>query len=423
MNKISVIIPIYNAEEYLKRTFSCFLKQDYENYEVIAVNDHSADNSEAIIQNFESAFREKGVELRLVNREKNGGLCAALNSGLKCSTGQYLCFPDADDEVDEKYLSSMFNTLKTQNSKWVRCNYEIVLDEENREYDVILPDASVYKNDFFDFISKYVPHNAWNMLVEKEYFVDCVGEQLYDSKLTQEWSILLPLAYKSNYSRCEEKLYRYHIKRNAMSSWRNGDIESVIDHIDALEDLNALMLDKIENMTKNDKNIALKALSIYYHMLKSRKYLEKNNRDLAELEEKKVFELCSEYIDSTEVKEKIHDADMYTRIAFDKLLDADVSAAVNDYRFFTEKTLAGYRVVYDKGGKEVVEMLASAYGKPLEICSYESFTKTENMTPIMCLIQNSKVYREFTNKNPDEIFLEYRQLRNSIRGWAAERKS
>lgn len=420
MDRISVIIPIYNAEEYLKRTLSCFLKQDYENYEIIAVNDYSTDSSGVIIQSFMPLFSGKNVELKFVNRDENGGLCAALNSGLQYSTGQYLCFPDADDEVDEKYLSSMFNVLKNENSKWVRCNYEIVLDDENREYDVILPPVSVYKNDFFDFISKYIPHNAWNMLVEKDYFLECVGEQLYDSRLTQEWSILLPLAYKSNYARCQEKLYRYHIKRNAMSGWRNGDIESVIEHIDALENLNKLVISKIENMTANDEKVAFKALSIYYHMLKSRKYSEKKKIDLVEFEERKVYELGSEFIDSVEVKNKIHDADMYTRIAFDSLLDANLSGAIHDYRFFKEKISGGYRIVYDKGGKEIIEMLANIYGEPMEVCGYDSFKKTQNTTPIMCLIQNSKVYREFTNKNSDEIFLEYRQLRNSIRGWVAE---
>lgn len=422
MNKISVIIPIFNAEKYLRRTFQCFLKQDYKEYEIIAVNDYSTDDSEAIIRSFILSFQEKGVELKLVNRKTNGGLCAALNSGLICSTGRYLCFPDADDEVNEKYLSSMMHTLETENSRWVRCNYEIVLEDEQREYDVILPKVSVYKNDFYDFISKYVPHNAWNMLVEKEYFKECIGDQLFDSKLTQEWSILLPLAYKSNYSRCEEKLYRYHIKKNAMSSWRDGDIESVIEHIDALECLNALMLDRIENMEISDKNTALKALEIYYHMLKSRKYTEKRISSLAECEEKKVYELCNEFIESEKVKQKIHDADMYTRIAFDKLLGADVSGAVEDYKFFAKNSSKGYRIVYDKGGQNSIEMIIAVYGEPIEMCDYKSFTKTVNRVPVMCLIQNSKEYREFTNANSEETFFEYRQIRNSIRGWAIERK-
>lgn len=69
MNKISVIIPIFNAEKYLRRTFQCFLKQDYKEYEIIAVNDYSTDDSEAIIRSFILPFQEKGVELKLVNRK------------------------------------------------------------------------------------------------------------------------------------------------------------------------------------------------------------------------------------------------------------------------------------------------------------------------------------------------------------------
>lgn len=67
-------------------------------------------------------------------------------------------------------------------------------------------------------------------------------------------------------------------------------------------------------------------------------------------------------------------------------------------------------------------MIIAVYGEPIEMCDYKSFTKTVNRVPVMCLIQNSKEYREFTNANSEETFFEYRQIRNSIRGWAIERK-
>lgn len=196
MKKVSVIIPIYNADKYLSTTLQCLLEQDYPNYEVIAVNDCSSDGTSEVISSFVPLFVAKGTVLKNVNRECNGGLCAAINSGIEASDGDYLCFPDADDEISPKYISSMMKVLEADfDKKWVRCNYTIVLDEENREYDVLLPEKSCYKNDYFDFISKYIPHNAWNMIIEKAYFEKCIGKQIYDSRLTQEWSLLLPLSY------------------------------------------------------------------------------------------------------------------------------------------------------------------------------------------------------------------------------------
>lgn len=422
MKKVSVIIPIYNAGDYLPRTLDAFLSQKYSDFEVIAVNDKSTDNSEMIICKYMPLFAQRGIDLILVNRESNGGLCAAINSGLMSAKGDYLCFPDADDEVSPNYLSSMMQILSEREVDWVRCNYVIALDEENREYDVILPLKSIYKNDFFDFISKFIPHNVWNMIVKRDYFEKCIGNQIYDSRLTQEWSILLPLSYHSNYARCEEKLYRYHIKNNAMSAWRNGDIASVIDHIEALQKLNITVMNRICAMKQTDMNLACEALEIYYHMLKSRKYGEKRCKESERDEIKKVFEICNKYIGSFEIREKILDADMYTRITFDAIMNADTDSLVEDYLSYSKIVSKGYRIVYDDGGKEIINMIISIYGEPKISCNYLDFSKNySDDLPIMCFIQNSKNYKIFVNENRNVQFLEYRSVRNSIRGWASER--
>ena len=83
--KVSIILPIYNVEEYLRDCFSSILCQSFKNFEVICVNDGSPDNSQAIVDEFVA----KDSRIKSVI-QKNGGLSAARNTGIKQATGNWL---------------------------------------------------------------------------------------------------------------------------------------------------------------------------------------------------------------------------------------------------------------------------------------------------------------------------------------------
>lgn len=105
--KYSIIIPVYNVEEYLDRCLKSILNQTYSNYEVIIVNDGSPDNSDNIIKSYEKEdkrFKEY--------KKVNGGLSDARNYGLKYATGDYLIFIDADDYIENNYLEKVNDVLE-----------------------------------------------------------------------------------------------------------------------------------------------------------------------------------------------------------------------------------------------------------------------------------------------------------------------
>lgn len=93
--KFSVIVPVYNVEAYLNECLSSLQKQDWEDYEVICINDGSTDGSRAILSEWESKY----PQMKIVDRE-NGGLSATRNSGLDVATGEYVLFVDSDDWVE-----------------------------------------------------------------------------------------------------------------------------------------------------------------------------------------------------------------------------------------------------------------------------------------------------------------------------------
>ena len=107
---ISVVIPAYNAEQFLDETLESVLSQTYENWECIIVNDGSTDNTESVAKK----WCEKDSRFRLTNKE-NGGLSSARNWGIKESKAEYIAFLDADDILTSDSLEVRINVLIEQN--------------------------------------------------------------------------------------------------------------------------------------------------------------------------------------------------------------------------------------------------------------------------------------------------------------------
>lgn len=104
--KISLIVPVYNAETYLKRCVDSLLHQTYKNLEIILVDDGSTDQSGKICDEYE---REK-TTVKVIHKE-NGGLVSAWKRGVMESTGEYLCFIDSDDWIEVQMIREMADSL------------------------------------------------------------------------------------------------------------------------------------------------------------------------------------------------------------------------------------------------------------------------------------------------------------------------
>ena len=100
--KISVIVPVYKVEKYLKRCVNSILNQDFEDYEIILVDDGSPDGCPAICDEYAKLYAKISVI-----HKKNGGLSDARNIAVAQSKGEYIVFIDSDDYVDSNHLSSL----------------------------------------------------------------------------------------------------------------------------------------------------------------------------------------------------------------------------------------------------------------------------------------------------------------------------
>lgn len=120
---ISVIIPIYNASSFLVRCMDTICAQTYTNIEIVLINDGSKDNSLEICK----SYQDKDSRIKIIDKP-NGGVSAARNDGLDNSTGEYVCFVDADDIVSVDYVKYMYELAIKNNADISVCNFTRVAD-------------------------------------------------------------------------------------------------------------------------------------------------------------------------------------------------------------------------------------------------------------------------------------------------------
>ncbi len=122
-DKISIIVPIYNVEKYLKRCVNSIINQTYKNLEIILVNDGSTDNCLTICEN----FKKKDKRIFIINKE-NGGLSDARNKGIEKATGLYVTFIDSDDYVEKDYVQFLYDTIVDESADISICSYQAVYE-------------------------------------------------------------------------------------------------------------------------------------------------------------------------------------------------------------------------------------------------------------------------------------------------------
>lgn len=116
---ISIIVPVYNSAKYLPKCLDSILNQTYQNLEIICVNDGSTDNSTNILK----TYTKKDPRIKILT-QKNSGLSAARNSGIKAATGEYIAFVDSDDQIKPTMLKDMISALQDSHANIAVCSFE-----------------------------------------------------------------------------------------------------------------------------------------------------------------------------------------------------------------------------------------------------------------------------------------------------------
>jgi glycosyltransferase involved in cell wall biosynthesis len=184
MAKISVVVPIYNSESYLKKCIDSIANQTFGDLEIILVDDGSQDNSGVICDQYATCDRR----IKVVHKS-NGGVSDARNAGLELSTGSHIGFVDPDDYIDKRMYEILFDTTK-------KYNCDIAVAGKIRMYEATFlnsdPDIVIEFNSKEKFLESCLfgvaSESLCNRLFQREIFDNI---RFPKAKTFEDWSVLL----------------------------------------------------------------------------------------------------------------------------------------------------------------------------------------------------------------------------------------
>ena len=163
MTKVSIIVPVYNVENYLEKCLDSLVNQTLKDIEIIIVNDGSPDNSQEIIDKY--AKKYKNIK---AYKKVNGGLSDARNYGLKKATGEYIAFLDSDDYVSTDMYKKMYEKAVSGNFDMVVCDINYVY-ENSEEVKIAYSNLKIDTTDIKNAMINIYPA-AWNKIFKKKLF-------------------------------------------------------------------------------------------------------------------------------------------------------------------------------------------------------------------------------------------------------------
>lgn len=238
---ISLIIPVYNVENYVEKCLESACNQTYGNYEIILINDGSTDDSGKICQKWAAEF----PNIRYYEQE-NQGLGETRNRGIQYALGAYVAFMDSDDWIEEDYLESLYSKrAETEADVAIATKFFQYDEKEKISYTVI----AAQELNRLAATTYCLPSMCWK-LFRKSLFLD---NQIYFSRLPYEDTAVLPLLLlKANkVAYLEKEIYHYRV--NTGKSITNN-VDNVFKYADTLTEL-VENSKRVEIFSKNEEII------------------------------------------------------------------------------------------------------------------------------------------------------------------------
>lgn len=224
--KVSVIVPVYNTEKYLKNCIDSLLKQNFEDYEIIVINDLSPGNAEEIIR----SYNDKKIVY--IKNKTNKGIGYNRNLGIKKAKGEYVCFIDSDDYVKEDFISKMYNYSKENNLDLCVCDYVNVDEEGNKLKEFNLSDFCITNYEENNKILCEINLAPWNKLYKKDMLVKNKIEFSETLKYEDLSFVALSIKNSKKIGKINEQLNYYTIHNNSETTTRDKRVFDIFKQLD-----------------------------------------------------------------------------------------------------------------------------------------------------------------------------------------------
>ncbi len=213
--KVSIIMPVFGTEKYIKASIESVLAQDYQNWELVIVNDCSKDKCEEIILGFDDS------RIKYIKNEKNSGALVTRNNAMKNATGDYIAFLDSDDLWKKEKLSTQIEFMQKNNYDFSCTNYEHI-DENSKAL-----------NTFSTAPKKITAKNfmRWNWCgcLTVMYNAKKLGKfYLENYKMRDDWALWIKISKKSPCYLLDESLAYYRVRTGSQST--SGTINLLKQH-------------------------------------------------------------------------------------------------------------------------------------------------------------------------------------------------
>lgn len=173
---LTVVIPVYNVEKYLKRCVESVLVQEWHNYDILLVDDGSTDSSPQICDDYVKTY-----DFISVIHKENGGLSEARNTGISHAKGDYVYFPDSDDWLEPQTFKELAEVLESQEFDIISFNREFVKGEE----DAIVSDSLVTQ--------VFEGKDAFVQMLKHSYITGFANDKIYRKSLFTDNDIQFPI--------------------------------------------------------------------------------------------------------------------------------------------------------------------------------------------------------------------------------------
>lgn len=228
-NLVSVIIPIYNADEYIERCLNSVINQTYREIEIIIINDGSTDKSLEIIRKF-----KKEDERIIILDKNNTGVSDSRNKGIDIAKGEYITFIDSDDYIEKDMIDILVRSIRENRSDISICGFYHVNDKKYISKTKNSKKNILDKDEFIEEIlrERFFIASLWGKLFRRELLkqerLDC------NLKIAEDLEYLLRISLKVEHiSLVNDKLYNYYI--NSDSATNNAKFEKYNDELNVLE--------------------------------------------------------------------------------------------------------------------------------------------------------------------------------------------
>jgi len=245
MDKISIIIPVYNVKDYIRKCLDSVVNQTYKNIEILLINDGSTDNSGKICDEY--ALKDSRVK---VFHKNNGGVSSAKNTGLKHITGKYIGFVDSDDWIEPNMYEVLYKAIKDKNVSVSVINYSKdtdaesipMINKERIQSSVLTPENMIvyaFKRDYYMGFCAYL----WNKLFSSEIIIN--NGLLFDEHINYGEDVLFYTNAVMS-KNClgvytEEPLYHYYQRDSSIA--KNESVKVKTDILTAYKKAEKLMND------------------------------------------------------------------------------------------------------------------------------------------------------------------------------------